>query len=82
MEYSKRLEDKLDKVVDKIGNIDVILGKQSVILEEHVKRTNLLELKLAPVEKHVAMINGTFKFLGLVAIFIGIIEGFLKIVGL
>lgn len=82
MDYSKRVEDKLDKVVDKIGNIDVILGKQSVILEEHVKRTNLLEAKLIPVEKHVVMVNGAFKFLGLVAIFIGIIEGFLKIVGL
>ena len=83
MEHSsKRLEDKIDKIGERMGNIDVTLAKQSIILEEHVKRTNLLEGKLAPVEKHVIMVNGVLKFLGLVAILIGILEGTLKILGI
>ena len=36
----ERMDDRLDKV-------DVTLGKQQVTLEDHVKRTNLLEDKLA-----------------------------------
>lgn len=57
----KRLEDKLDKVIETQSEINVTLVKQSVILEEHVKRTNLLEQKLEPVEKHVAMVQGAIK---------------------
>ena len=78
----KRIEDKLDRVVENINSINVTLGKQSVILEEHVKRTNLLEAKIEPIEKHVAMVHGALKFIGIVGVFIAVIEGFLKIVGL
>jgi hypothetical protein len=80
MDDQKRLEDKVDKIVDKICSIDVTLVKQSIILEEHIKRTNLLEDKIEPIEKHVIMVNGVLKFLGIVAIFIGIIEGLIKII--
>lgn len=61
---SKRLEDKVDKIVEKIGNIDVTLAKQSVILEEHVKRTNLLEARIEPVVKHVAIMKAMAKIVG------------------
>ena len=82
MEDQKRLEDKIDKITDKIANIDVTLGKQSVILEEHVKRTNLLEEKLEPIEKHVHMIQGALKLFGLIAMFVAILEGLMKMIGL
>lgn len=78
---NKRIEEKLDKVVEKIGNIDVTLAKQSVILDEHVRRSNLLEAKMLPLEKHVAVVNGALKFLGTMAILATIIEVALKIVG-
>lgn len=77
----KRIEEKLDKIVEKISDIDITLAKQSVILDEHVKRTNMLEAKIQPIEKHMIMLNGVLKFLGLVAVFIAIIEGTLKILG-
>lgn len=64
MDY-KRLEDKLDKVMDMQGEMNVTLAKQSVILEEHVKRTNILEEKLAPVEKHVSLMKSLMKIGGM-----------------
>lgn len=76
------MEDKLDKLSEKITSIDVTLAKQSVILEEHVKRTNLLEAKIEPIEKHVAMVHGVLKFMGIIGVFVGLIEGLLKIMGL
>lgn len=78
---SKRLEDKLDKVIDSQSEMNVTLAKQSVILEEHVKRTSLLEAKIEPIERHVHMVNGVSKFLVLVGVFIAIIEGVIKILG-
>lgn len=78
---NKRLEDKVDKIADNISEINVTLAKQSVILDEHVKRSNLLEAKMVPLEKHVTMVNGVLKFFGLIAVFASIIEVFLKILG-
>lgn len=58
-----KLEDKLDKISDHISDINITLAKQSVILEEHVKRTNLLEEKIKPIERHVVMANGALKLI-------------------
>lgn len=74
MEHRKRFEDKLDKISENIASIDVTLAKQSVILDEHVKRSNLLEAKLLPVEKHVAMVQGALKLLGVISIIIGLLK--------
>jgi DNA-binding ferritin-like protein len=76
-----KMEEKLDKVIEHIAEINVTLGKQSVILEEHVKRTNLLEAKLEPVEKHVHMIQGAIKLFGMIAVFFAIIEGLMRMMG-
>jgi len=78
---NNKLEDKVDKILEQQGEMNVTLAKQSVILDEHIKRTNLLEVKLAPIEKHVIMLNGVLKFIGMVAIVVGVIEGLLKIIG-
>ncbi len=66
---------KLDKVYDKLSSIDATLAAQHVTLEEHVRRTNLLESKVEPIEKHVTMVNGAIKFIMLVGVIIGIWEG-------
>lgn len=77
----QKLESKIDIISEKITNIDVTLGKQSVILDEHIRRTNILEEKLAPVEKHVHMVNGALKLIGFIALFVGIIQGLLRLIG-
>jgi hypothetical protein len=72
---SVRFMGKLDKVYDKLQNIDVTLAAQHETLKDHIRRTEILEVKLEPVEKHVNMVNGAIKFIGLVGIIIGIWEG-------
>ncbi len=74
----ERVEDKLDKVVDSISNINVTLAKQSVILEEHVKRSTMLEDQMKPIKKHVDLVNAAFKLLGLL-ISVGGIHGLMKL---
>lgn len=78
---NKRVEEKLDKVVEKISSIDVTLAKQSVILDEHVRRSNLLEAKMVPLEKHVSMVNGALKLIGVLALFATIAEVILRAMG-
>lgn len=48
-----RIEDKIDKVLEKASNTDVTLAKQSVILEEHVRRTEALEAIVMPIKTKV-----------------------------
>lgn len=71
----ERLETKLDKIGDDIGNINVTLAKQHVTLEEHIRRTELLEQKILPLERHVSATHGVLKFLGVVGVLAAIVEG-------
>lgn len=75
-ERFSRMEDKIDKVIEKISSIDKTLVKQSVILDEHVKRSTQLENRMDPVETHVKMINGVIKFILLVSAIAGIVAVF------
>lgn len=77
-----KIEKKIDKLDQHLSSIDITLAKQSVILDEHVKRTNLLEERITPIERHVSMINGALKFLGILAVIIGIAVGIEQLMGL
>lgn len=59
-----KIESKLDKMDSRIDSIDITSAKQSVILEEHTKRSlanekavEILAKKLTPIEKHVIIVN-------------------------
>jgi hypothetical protein len=45
---------KLDKCDERLDKVDITLAKQQVILDEHVKRTNLLEEKVDADRKETA----------------------------
>jgi len=73
------LEGKFNKITDIQAEQAKTLERQVVTLEEHVKRTNLLEEKLAPVERHVAMVNGALKVVGAIATLAGAATGIAKL---
>lgn len=62
-----RIEAKLDDVSDHLASIDVTLGQQHISLKEHIRRTNVLEQEIKPIRKHVNMVEGFFKILGILA---------------
>lgn len=64
----KRLEAKLDKVIESQNGMNTILTKQSVVLEEHVKRTNLLEAEIKPIKQQSDMIKGALKLISAVGL--------------
>ncbi len=72
----ERIEAKLDDLSDHLSNIDVTLAGQHVSLIEHIKRSDLLEEKMIPVERHVAMVNGALKLLGVIALCLTIWQAF------
>lgn len=74
MSTNNRTDDKLDKIQEDISDIKIIMERNTTSLEYHIKRTNILEGKVAPLEKHADMMNGALKLLGVCAAIAAIIE--------
>jgi len=62
------MENKVDEIQKDIGEIKVILAEQHVSLKHHIKRTDLLEKKLEPIDTHIKMVNGALKLVGFIGI--------------
>lgn len=77
-----KVADKIEKLDERLDSIDKTLVKQEANLKEHMRRTELLEEDLRPIRRHVNMLEGSLKFLGVVLIVLSIISVFMKIYGL
>ena len=62
-----RIEDKVDKLSDKISSIDVTLAAQHEVLKEHTRRSTALEAIVEPIQKRDLMILGAAKVLAVIA---------------
>jgi hypothetical protein len=65
MQFIHDLLAKLDSRLDDIHEVQI---KQQASLEEHIRRTSLLEEQMEPVRKHVYMVQGVGAFIGLLAL--------------
>jgi lipid II:glycine glycyltransferase (peptidoglycan interpeptide bridge formation enzyme) len=70
MLYSKveKIEDSVEKLTDKMEKYNTVLERNTIIVQEHHKRSNMLEAAFAlmreeiqPLKKHVEFINSVAK---------------------
>ena len=87
-DFQKRLEFKIDRIDERINNVDVtlashveILKKQSEILEIHVRRSTMLEEAIKPLQKHVSMTEGVIKFISMLGVLAAITEAVILFAG-
>lgn len=88
--HTNRIEKQYKELDLRLDMIDKILIKQELNLSIHMKRSdnlevlvdNIKEKELKPIARHVSMIEGGFKLIGLVALVVGIIGGIIKIFGI
>lgn len=52
-DHMRTVGDKLEKMDNRLDNVDVTMVKQQVVLDEHVRRTNLLEEKTEAAKKEL-----------------------------
>lgn len=74
----ERIEKKLDDSNEHLASIDLTLMEQHISLREHVRRTNLLEAKLIPIERHVSRVEGAIKLISILAMIAAIVGVILK----
>lgn len=79
MEHLERVLDKLDKLDDRLDKLDLTLVRNTISLEEHSRRCDLLEKDLKPVKKHVLIIETSFKLIGALSVVIAIVAGLCEI---
>lgn len=76
--YNKRIEAKIDTIIEKITSIEVEQAKQHVTLQEHTKRSTMLEEDVKPIRRFMAQVQGGLKLLGI----LGTLAGALKLIQL
>lgn len=52
-----RIEDKIDKLGERLNSIDVTLAAQHVSLEHHIRRTEILEEVVKPIHPIIAIVK-------------------------
>lgn len=62
------------EIRDKLGSIDNTLIEQHVTLKDHIRRTELLEARIPPIEKFMSMVTGAVKLIVLCGVIAGIVE--------
>ncbi len=76
MEREDRLENKIDKIIDKIGSIDTTLSAQHESLKIHIKRTDLLEKKVDAQEAYINKVTGALKLISSAGVIMTLIKVF------
>lgn len=67
------MDKKLDQIQEDVTEIKVTMARNTASLELHMRRSDLLEQKIEPLEKHVNMVNGALKLLSLLGIITAIV---------
>jgi hypothetical protein len=70
-ELIPKIFEKLEKISEDMGDLKVTSAKQQISLDEHIKRSNMLEdlvnhldeNKIQPIEKDLNQIKGIYKFI-------------------
>jgi archaellum component FlaC len=86
------LQERLDRIDDRMGSMSTTLTEQAVDIKHHIKRTDLLEQRveqvaesIKPIQEHVARIRSVGWFLAgltaMVGTVLGVIEALNKLVG-
>lgn len=90
----EKIETQISKnheIVDgRLNTIEKVQAVQEANLKEHMRRSDNLEAIVSdmkekdvkPVKKHVAMVEGGLKLLGILGLLVSIIAGTLKIFGI
>jgi hypothetical protein len=82
----EKLDEKLDKVEERLGSIDITLAKNTQSLDEHIRRTELAEEaigfikdELKPIQKHVTQVHTILQAIGFIAVVVSILAGIVKV---
>lgn len=63
---NERIWRMLERMDERLDAMNIILAANTKSLEEHMRRTELLENEIRPIKSHVSLINAGAKILSVV----------------
>lgn len=73
-----RIEKKINAIAADINGINVTLAKQSIVLEEHQRRSLANELSVDILKKNHDMFSGALKLIALITAAAAAVQLFIK----
>jgi predicted nuclease with TOPRIM domain len=58
----EKIYDKLERLVEEVNQLNIITARQEVHLEEHMKRSDLLEKEVHLLEERIVPLEDHIKF--------------------
>lgn len=88
-EILKSIHEKVDKIADDMVDIKITQAKQQVSLDEHIKRSNMLEelfldmkeKDIEPIQENINQLRGAYKLVVFGVSLLSVIFGILKFLG-
>lgn len=81
IEKLDRIQEVNDKQSEDISDIKITMARNTISLEEHMRRTTMLEQQIVPLVRRSNMLDGVLKFLGLLALFSSIAAAVSRLLG-
>jgi hypothetical protein len=75
----KEIENKIDRISDRLSKIEKHIAVYNMELKSHIKRTAILESKVDPLQKLQYKFAGALGLLSFLAILLTIVEIILKL---
>ena len=77
-----RVDEKFDRLGDRLDKVDVTLAKQQTSLDEHIRRTEILESQVEPLKAQSAQVKLVLKIVAALVAAGGAGIGLKELVGL
>jgi len=80
-EFMQMLSDKLDRLDDRLDIMSNTSVLQAASLDEHIRRTELIENELKPIKSHIALVGAIAKIVSILGALIGLALGIKSLIG-
>ena len=77
----EKIEHRLERIDEKMENIEKHLAVYNAQLRFHIKRTDMLEDEFKPVKASLVKAQGALCLIGIVATIVSVVAAFLGVMG-
>lgn len=80
-EFMDRVLDKLDRLDERLDSMSNTQVRQAASLDEHMRRTEILENEMKPIKNHVALTSAVAKIVAAVGALLSLALGIKTLIG-
>ena len=78
MDTMERIENKIDRILEAQSQMLASIASNTATQDDHERRIGETESSVKPLTKHVAMVQGALKLVGIIGAMVGILAGLAK----